>query len=137
MIIELLVGILFLTLFNFANAIFDAGRILRHKKVFHIINATLYLFLIIALCIVFEFRIYVAVLFFIIAFLNRQITFDIPLNLLRHLEWYYQTKATGKEASLLDQLERKIFGNAEDVGKKIFRFYLIAYLAVIMLWIWT
>lgn len=43
------------------------------------------------------------------AFFNRQITFDIPLNLRRGLKWYYVSLDKPPKA-WLDRQEIKIFG---------------------------
>src|SRR5688572_7265826 len=125
MIIELVAGQLFLAIYNLANVAIDAYKIINHKTVAHAVNFILYLSFIFALLFIMRIPISICWLFGMIAFFNRQFTFDIPLNLRRDLPWYYQTKAVGKNASVLDRLERRIFGNADNVGKKIFNAYLV------------
>lgn len=145
MIIELIIGQLLLACFNIGNVHYDAYRILKHKNIAHGVNFIAYLLFTIGLCFGcnIPFKLYwlldfipivhgAGILFLLTAFFNRQFTFDIPLNLRRGLEWYYQTKATGKKASILDRIERFIFGQGEEVGKFIFCFYIGAYAAAII-----
>lgn len=143
MIIELILGQLFLASFNLSNVVYDAYRIMQNKKIAHAVNFIAYLAVSIIICLILriEFKIYflwkipiihgAGLVFLISSFFNRQLTFDIPLNIRRGLKWYYQTKATGSKASLLDRLERRIFGSGEEVGKVISAFYLGAYVATV------
>lgn len=136
MLIELLAGQLFLSIFNVANVNIDAYLIFNNKRVGHLVNFCAYAILTTLLCILFPFSTFAVVLFCISAFLNRQFTFDIPLNLRRGLEWDYQTLDASSNASLLDRLERSVFGNSPNVGKKIFKAYLACYAVTIILWLW-
>lgn len=136
MLIELIVGQLFLAIFNIANVYVDAYLIFNKKTVGHVANFCTYALLTATLCALFSLPAIAIVLFCVSAFLNRQFSFDIPLNLRRKLPWYYQTKDTSANASLLDRIERRVFGNGENVGKRIARAYFIAYCVTIILWIW-
>lgn len=62
------------------------------------------------LCIwLFHLPFWLAVAYAASAFFNRQITFDIPLNLKRGLSWDYVTTAR-PPAALMDRIEISIFG---------------------------
>jgi hypothetical protein len=104
-----------LACFNYLNVEFDAYKILRHKKIAHGINFTAYVsfsILIYWLVIkpdfswfyIFDFSVYL-----FSAFFNRQITFDIPLNLRRGLKWFYVSLDKPPKA-WLDRQEVKLFG---------------------------
>src|SRR5687768_12836091 len=102
MIIELLIGQLFLALFNVANAHIDAYRIIDNKTIAHAVNFGAYLLFTGMLCHLLSMPAYFFLgilpygatpLFFLSAFFNRQFSFDIPLNLRRDLAWDYQSTA--------------------------------------------
>ena len=144
MLIELIIGQLFLASFNLSNVVYDAYRIMQNKTIAHAINFIAYLIVSIAICLLLRIKFHIyflwdtipiihgpGLVFLVSALFNRQLSFDIPLNIRRGLKWYYQTKATGPKASLLDRLERRIFGSSEEVGKIIAAFYLGAYTATI------
>lgn len=145
MIIELLIGQLFLALFNIANSHIDAYRILKNKTIAHGVNFGAYLLLVSVLCFLLSIPINVGVpLFFASAFFNRQFTFDIPLNIRRGLEWYYQSKDNPPKA-LLDKIEKwflersfvkQLFKRTTEPGIKLFKIYLTCYCVVVILWIW-
>lgn len=136
MIIKLLVGQLFLALFNIGNSHFDAYRILHNKTIAHGLNFVAYLLFVVLLCFLLSIpgKFLPLLLFFSAAFFNRQFSFDIPLNLRRGLDWYYQSQDNPPK-SITDRLERWLFGNGPQVGKKIFKAYLIIYCIIITLWI--
>lgn len=136
MIIEFLMGQLFLSIFNITNAYIDAYRILKDKNIAHAINFTAYFVFAIIVSIVLGFRLYPIVIFLCSAFFNRQFSFDIPLNLRRGLAWNYQSTANPPKA-LLDRIERSIFGSGPKVGDKIFNAYLISYCVILNIWVWT
>lgn len=145
MLIELFIGQMLLICFNIGNAHHDAYRIMKNKTIAHALNFAAYLVFSVLVCILFKihFRFDLVfgfipivygpgLLFLISAFLNRQLSFDVALNLRRGLDWYYQTKATGPKASVLDRIERLFFGQGESVGKLIFSFYAGSYIGVII-----
>ena len=89
---------------NIANSQIDAYRILKHKNIAHGVNFGAY-------------AVVVGVLTWInhnywilplSAFFNRQITFDIPLNVRRKLDWFYQSTAIIPKA-VMDRIERFVF----------------------------
>ena len=96
--------------FNFLNSRLDAYRIMRNKKIAHGINFGAYA------AIVGFFIWYrhvdwrIAILCGAGAFFNRQLSFDIPLNLRRGLDWYYQSTAV-KPKAFWDRVERWVFDN--------------------------
>lgn len=149
MLIELLVGQLFLALFNVGNAFFDAYRILNNKHIAHAINFIAYLLAAIVICFLLgiKFHIYLlfgsipivygpGMLFLLSAFFNRQFSFDIPLNLRRGLAWDYQSTANPPK-SITDRIERAIFGTGENIGRKIFKVYLACYCLILTVWVWV
>lgn len=136
MIIELLIGQLFLALFNIANSYIDAYRILSNKTIAHAVNFSAYLIACAIICFLLGIHLLTPVLlFFGAAFLNRQFSFDIPLNIRRGLAWYYQSQAD-PPAALLDRIERAIFGTGEYVGKRILKAYTACYAVTVILWLW-
>ena len=134
MIVEYIVGQMFLAIFNIINSRIDAYRILKHKTISHAINFTAYGVFVSVLCFLFRFPVINITLFCLSAFFNRQFSFDVPLNLRRGLTWYYQSQDNPPKA-LLDRIERALFGTGEQVGKKIFHFYLFCFLAVTNIWL--
>jgi hypothetical protein len=136
MLIELLVGQLFLALFNLGNAFFDAYRILHNKTIAHAVNFGAYVIFAAVLCWLFSFSWIASGLFFLSAFFNRQFTFDIPLNLRRGLDWDYQSIANPPK-SITDRIERAIFGVGPNVGKRIAKAYAVCYGVIITIWIWV
>lgn len=144
MLIELLIGQLFLALFNVANSYIDAYRILGNKTIAHGLNFGVYLLATVVICFLLSIPFYIiwgwlpcgpGMLFMLSAFFNRQFSFDIPLNLRRGLAWDYQSKAEPPK-SITDRIERAIFGIGESVGLKIFKVYAGCYCLIITVWIW-
>lgn len=90
--------------FNLVNSQIDAYRILKNKTIAHGVNLGAYLILVLILTLFFK-----NWLLFIPAFFNRQITFDIPLNLRRKLKWDYVSLDRPPKA-LMDRIEVRIFG---------------------------
>lgn len=134
MIFELLIGQLFLIVYNVANAHIDAYRILSNKTIAHAVNFIAYAIITGALCFLLSLPLLATILFSLSAFFNRQFSFDIPLNLRRGLKWDYQSAANPPKA-VLDKIERALFG-AGDVGKQIAIIYLSCYCIIIYAWIW-
>jgi hypothetical protein len=107
---------------NLINSRIDAYRILRNKTIAHGINFGVYAVIVAALIVVFKMNWPNSILFCFSAFFNRQLSFDIPLNLRRHLEWYHQSTAN-PPAAWWDRVERVLFPDND--GKKIVLFYSI------------
>lgn len=103
--------------FNVINSRIDAYRILRNKTIAHGINFSAYLAFALALYYftvrpVFtwsDFTYLDFAIFLFSAFCNRQFSFDIPLNLRRHLAWDYVSLAKPPKA-FLDRIEIRLFG---------------------------
>lgn len=105
-----------LALFNLVNSRIDAYRIMQNKFIAHMINFGAYFlftgvvgFLYIRHIAGFWPVVLESFLFAVSAFCNRQFTFDIPLNLRRHLAWDYVTTALNP-GSWLDRFEIRLFG---------------------------
>jgi hypothetical protein len=98
MLVKLLIVILFIAI-NIALAKYDSWRIARHKRIYHGINAVVYLILLVYPYIVTKDW------FFIIALLSlRRIVFDTALNLFRGLRFDYISSTT---TSIIDRLSYK------------------------------
>lgn len=98
-----------LVVFNLTNVKIDAYRILRHKQIAHGINFGAYTLYTALLAWVTGWNVGVITLFCISAFANRQLSFDIPLNLRRGLKWDYVSTAKPPK-SILDRIEIRVFG---------------------------
>lgn len=111
--IAYLLAHLFLILFNLLNALNDAARIKKNKRIYHGINFGAYAVFTGLICWYahnnYQWNIWHFVLFGVSAFTNRQFSFDIPLNLRRHLPFDYVTKAK-PPAAWLDRQEIRAFG---------------------------
>lgn len=137
MIIEFLIGQLFLALFNITNSHIDAHRILDNKTIAHGVNFAAYALAVAIICFLLSIPFgWPIVLFALSAFFNRQFSFDIPLNLRRGLAWDYQSTANPPKA-ILDRIERFIFGDGANVGRFIFKVYLTCYCIITTIWVWT
>lgn len=112
---------LILAFYNFINSRIDAYRILDNKEIAHGINLGAYAVVTGLLVWLFKMNLPEAILFCMSAFFNRQLSFDIPLNLRRGLMWYYQSTANPPKA-LWDRVERWVFGFQYN-GKNIVLFY--------------
>lgn len=95
--------------FNLINSRIDAYRILKHKRIAHGINFGVYVLFCALLCWLAGWNMEVITLFSVSAFCNRQLSFDIPLNLRRGLKWDYVSTAKPPK-SITDQIEIRIFG---------------------------
>lgn len=113
---------------NLINSRLDAYRILKHKTIAHWINLTAYGIITGALIMLFKMNWPNAILFCFSAFFNRQLSFDIPLNLRRKLPWFYQSTAN-PPAAWWDRVERMFFPDND--GKKIVLFYSIMWCVTI------
>lgn len=127
-----------LILFNILNVYFDAYKIKRALSknipisVRHGINFGAYALVTIVLIIVYKPGLWPSIIFAVDAFCNRQITFDIPLNLRRGLKWDYVSTAKPPKA-FLDQIEIRIFGYN---GRLPIMVYSIGWIVSIILLIW-
>jgi hypothetical protein len=94
---------------NLINSRIDAYRIMRNKTIAHGINFGAYATYCALLCLFAQWNVWQIILFCISAFCNRQLSFDIPLNLRRGLKWDYVSLAKPPKA-FLDRIEIRIFG---------------------------
>lgn len=115
---------------NFINSRVDAYRILRNKTIAHGINFGVYVIIVGGLIVLFKMNWPEGILFCFSAFFNRQLSFDLPLNIRRGMPWYYQSAAKPPKA-IWDRIERWLFGIDYD-GKKIVMFYSIMWLVTIV-----
>lgn len=111
--------------FNLVNSRIDAYRILHHKNIAHGINLIAYSIIVAFFCWLQSMSIMEIILFAMGAFFNRQLSFDIPLNLRRGLPWDYQS-ADNPPMALMDRIERWAFGNLQ--GKYIAGIYLVGFI---------
>ncbi|MDF2189270.1 hypothetical protein [Paraflavitalea sp. CAU 1676] len=116
--------------FNLLNVKHDAYRITKHKAIAHGLNFGVFTLFCALLCLLSRWNVGVITLFSVSAFFNRQLSFDIPLNLRRKLPWYYQSTANPPKA-LMDRIERKIFGNLS--GKWIATVYAAGWLICLLI----
>lgn len=119
-----------LAFFNLVNSRIDAYRILKHKAIAHGINFGAYAAFTALVIWISDMDLPNMVLFAISAFMNRQLSFDIPLNLRRNLPWFYQSTATPPKA-VLDRIENAIFGKG--MGKEIAMFYSFMWVVTILI----
>jgi hypothetical protein len=99
---------LFFSLYNYVDSIINAHKIEKEKKINHKINAIEYCIYISLIIIVnYNYSLINILCYIMSAFLNRQLFFDIILNLKRGLKWDYVTKYP---ESILDKIEIRIFG---------------------------
>jgi len=101
-------------IFNLINSRIDAYRILKNKTIAHAINFSGYAVVIAIELLILKPVWWFGLIFCFSAFLNRQVTFDIPLNLRRRkndksITWDYVSKANPPKA-WLDRQEIKVFG---------------------------
>lgn len=109
--IHIAIILIILISFNLVNSELDAVRILGQKTVSHAINFGAYLALMGTGWWVFvnDWHWEHLTVFGIMGFACRQITFDIPLNWRRGLEWDYVSPAVPPKA-IMDRIEQFIFG---------------------------
>lgn len=119
-----------LAFFNLVNSRIDAYRILKNKTIAHGINFGAYAAFAALVVWASGMNLPNIVLFGFSAFFNRQLSFDIPLNLRRKLPWYYQSTAKPPKA-ILDRIENAIFGMG--VGKEIAFFYAFMWVATVLI----
>lgn len=121
-----------LAFFNLINSRVDAYRILKNKTIAHGVNFGAYAVFSAFIVWLGRYDLKVIILFCVSAFFNRQLSFDIPLNLRRGLPYYHQSTANPPKA-LMDKIERKLFGVDYD-GKKIVLWYSILYVIMVSIY---
>lgn len=121
-----------LAVFNLINSRIDAYRILKGRKIAHAINFGVYTLFCALLCWLAHWNVGVITLFCVSAFCNRQLSFDIPLNLRRGLKWDYVTKSKPPK-SVLDRIEIRLFGYN---GRAPVYMYAAIWVACVIIKIW-
>jgi len=114
MVWQLIIFIASEVLFNYINSEFDAYRFFKHKTVAHAVNFGIYAVIVGVQLYLSDFVWWFMIIFCAQAFLNRQVTFDIPLNLRRRktnkaITWDYISKAKPPKA-IMDRIEIRLFG---------------------------
>jgi hypothetical protein len=104
-----LIAQLCLVLFNLGNACVDSHRIMMGKRIYHGLNIAAYLAFTGLLCLLLQPGFGVIIVFAISAGAIRQLSFDIPLNLMRGLKWDYVSLAKPPK-SITDRVEIWLFG---------------------------
>jgi hypothetical protein len=98
MLVKLAIAFLFVGM-NFILAYHDAERIKLHLRIYHGVNALIYILLLLPV------YLYLKDWFFIIGLLSlRRVTFDTSLNVMRGLRFDYISSST---TSLIDRLSYK------------------------------
>lgn len=128
----MITAIIIQIVFNILNAYIDAYRIFKNKTIAHGINLGCYAAVVITELVVLKLVWWMAVIFCIAAFCNRQNFFDIPLNWRRGLKWNYMSQDKPPKA-WWDRQEYKLFGNN---GTAITISYAVVWVAttVVLLW---
>lgn len=117
---------LILAFWNFINSRIDAYRILKNKIIAHGVNFIAYAIVVGVLILLFKMSFLHAINFCLSAFANRQLSFDLLLNIRRKLPWFYQSTANPPKA-WWDKVERKLFG-VDYNGKTIAMYYAILFI---------
>lgn len=127
MIEQLTIQLIIVTI-NIVNVFIDAYKIKSlGKNIKHGINFTVYAAIL--FCCIYFFKISgtAIAIICISVFCNRQLSFDIPLNLRRKLKWYYSSTAE-PPAAIMDRIERAVKKKLNINEKKLVLIYLIIYL---------
>lgn len=119
--------------FNLVNSRIDAYRIMQNKTIAHCINFGAYALFVGLICWFAHWNVWVITLFCMSAFTNRQWSFDVPLNLRRHLSWDHVTKAKPPKA-FLDRVEIRLFGYN---GRAPLFMYAAIWVACLIIKIWV
>lgn len=96
---------LIITSFNIINSYVDAYRILKNKTIAHWLNFGSYAIVVLICTLYFK----SGVFFLLGSLFNRQLTFDIPLNLRRGKRWDY-VSLDRPPKSFIDRMEIRVFG---------------------------
>lgn len=107
--IAYLINHLCLAFFNLINSRVDAYRIMRDKRIAHAVNFGVYTLFCALLCWLARWNAGVITLFCVSAFCNRNLSFDLALNIRRGLKWDYVSLAKPPKA-FLDRIEIRLFG---------------------------
>jgi hypothetical protein len=130
-----------LACFNLLNAKIDAGKIFKNIHIVHGLNGAAYISF---TCILYYlsnkpelnwhlFPYIDFILFLFSSFFQRQITFDIPLNLDRGLDWDYVTPEKPPKA-IMDRIEIRVFGYN---GRAPIFIYSLCWLSISIIYICT
>jgi hypothetical protein len=103
----------------------DAAKIKDKKTIDHFLNGIAYCLTIVIFCMIFEMDWLEVIIFALSCFCNRQLFFDIPLNLMRKIKWNY---IPAKPESFVDKIELK-FGFTPGTIEVI---YLMIWVATIL-----
>jgi|GEM_PF-2105802 len=116
--------LIILTAFNVVNAFADAVRILGNKPIAHWLNFGLYAVIYSESCFANDLVWYKALFLGLWAYCNRQIFFDILLNLRRGLKWDYVSLDKPPKA-LTDRIEVALWGYNGRIGVAVYSTLLI------------
>jgi hypothetical protein len=127
--------------FNLINSRVDAYRIMRNKTIAHGVNFGAYVLFALVLYYLtvkpalnwVDFPYVDFTIYLVSAFCQRQLTFDIPLNLRRGLKWDYVSLAR-PPAAWLDRQEIRLFGYN---GRAPVLMYAAVWLACLIIKIWV
>lgn len=120
--------------FNVTNAYIDAYKIKTlNKEIKHGINFGAYIICVVTCAFLFEMSFLQWLIYLFSAFFNRQITFDIPLNLRRGKAWDYMSTANPPKA-WWDSVEQEIVGYN---GRGLTIIYLISWIISLVMFIPT
>ena len=127
---ELIIIQLWLIGLNILNVHVDARKIKIHKQIAHAVNFICYGLLVAFLIYGHHMTIGESINTALTAFFNRQLFFDIPLNLRRGLKWYYVSLDKPPKA-WLDRMEVRLVGYN---GKLITFIYSLLWIATLITW---
>lgn len=113
-----------LTAFNVINSQVDAVRILKNKRIAHGLNFGLYGVVFIGGCLLIHAILWKIIVLAPWAYFNRQIFFDILLNLRRGLKWDYVSLDNPPKA-LTDRIEVALWGYNGRAGVFVYAALLI------------
>lgn len=117
-----------LVFFNLLNSYVDAHRILKNKTIAHGVNFSFYAVFVGLIIFLFDMHMWDSFLFICSAFFNRQLSFDITLNIRRGLSWDYQSIADPPKA-IMDRIENIVFAGSS--GSEIIVTYFEAWVCVL------
>lgn len=121
-------SIIILIAANLVNVFIDAYKITKlNKNIRHGINFAVHGIVVGACMWIWHLNLW----FILFAFCNRQLTFDIPLNLKRHLPWDYVTKERPPKA-VMDRIEVRVFGYD---GRTPIIFYSFGFIASLIMFL--
>lgn len=122
-----------LLLWNITDAIGDHKLIKRDIPVNHKTNLLFYLFLLfVQIPLTYQVSVWFMILAPFMGFLNRQLFFDIPLNLMRGLPWDY-LPTPGSGTAWWDSIEYKLFGKGKNWLLNVI--YFCAYVTLLIIFL--